>query len=37
MTEITLLHPGDRFPAITVALPGQGTCLPAALSQVSTS
>jgi peroxiredoxin len=33
MTEITLLRPGDRFPAITVALPGQGTLqLPGALA-----
>src|ERR1700674_4403279 len=25
MTEITLLHPGDSFPALTVALPGGRT------------
>jgi peroxiredoxin len=25
MTDNTLLHPGDRFPALTVALPGGGT------------
>ena len=24
MTNSTLLHPGDRFPALTVALPGGG-------------
>jgi hypothetical protein len=25
MTEMTLLHPGDRFPALAVALPGGST------------
>jgi peroxiredoxin len=33
MTEMTLLHPGDRFPALAVALPGGSTLqLPGALA-----